>query len=224
MANIEDTRKLHLLADVALGTYSQEEQQPVPTMQEDHLPQDGQQPARATPRDNSPDDDEQSAQAPLSQGFTAINAATTTQTFALNNPQPPPPNTIASTGPPQGVTKKRSAARTTGFNKETGTGSLTSVCGRVTPAKGTTVAHRSEKNGNFRCPRCTGRFTRPRSVKDHFILCVGKYGNPAALRWFDHASLEKSRSWHLRKMEQDEEDEENDEEEDEDEEMQDEEQ
>ena len=73
---------------------------------------------------------------------------------------------------------------------------LTNVCGVVTPHKATPVANRSKQKGNFRCPRCNGRFTRPRSVKDHFIKCVSKYGNPSGLSWWDHATLEQSRDWY----------------------------
>ena len=73
---------------------------------------------------------------------------------------------------------------------------LTNVCGVVTPHKATPVANRSKQKEYFRCPRCNGRFTRPRSVKDHFIKCVNKYGNPSGLSWWDHATLEHSRDWH----------------------------
>ena len=74
---------------------------------------------------------------------------------------------------------------------------LTEVCGVVSPAKGGKPKAAGGRQGSYRCPRCNGRFTRPRSVKDHFIKCVGKYGNPAGLRWFDHRSLAASRDWHL---------------------------
>ena len=73
---------------------------------------------------------------------------------------------------------------------------LTKVCGVISPAKGTPTAGR-RRQGAYRCPRCNGRLTRPKSVKDHFIKCVEKYGNPAGLRWFDHQTLASSRDWHL---------------------------
>ena len=89
---------------------------------------------------------------------------------------------------------------------------LTEVCGVASPAKGGKPKAGRGRQGSYRCPRCNGRFTRPRSVKDHFIKCVRKYGNPSGLRWFDHRSLAGSRDWHLNhvpavKEEEDEEDE-----------------
>ena len=74
---------------------------------------------------------------------------------------------------------------------------LTEVCGVVSPAKGGKPTAGGGRQGSYRCPRCNGRFTRPRSVKDHFIKCVQKYGNPSGLSWFDHRSLEASKDWHL---------------------------
>ena len=74
---------------------------------------------------------------------------------------------------------------------------LTEVCGVVSPAKGGKPTVGGGRQGSYRCPRCNGRFTRPRSVKDHFIKCVRKYGNPSGLRWFDHRTLAGSRDWHL---------------------------
>ena len=74
---------------------------------------------------------------------------------------------------------------------------LTEVCGVVSPAKGGKPKPAGGKQGKYRCARCNGRFTRPRSVKDHFIKCVQKYGNPAGLSWFDHRTLAKSREWHF---------------------------
>lgn len=193
MAYIEDHRNLLLLADA--GTYVEE-----------------QQPIHATPHDNPPHDDEQPAHASPYHGFTAINSAAATGGLAPNSLPQPPHSTRASAGPPQRVTKRRAAPRTTGFNKETGSGLLTDACARVTPSKGTPVRHRSKAGGAFRCPRCQGRFTKPRSVKDHFIKCVDKYGNPAGLSWFDDPSLAKSKDWLLqhkpkREEEEDEEDE-----------------
>lgn len=161
---------------------------------------------RATPRDNSPHDDEQPAQASPYYGFTAINSTAATARLAPKNLRPSPHGITASTEPPQRVTKTKSAPRTTGFHKATGSGLLTNACARVTPSKGTPVPHRSKAGGSFRCPRCQGRFTRPRSVKDHFIKCADKYGNPAGLSWFDDPSLAKSKDWHLQHMPKEEED------------------
>ena len=100
---------------------------------------------------------------------------------------------------------------------------LTEVCGVVSPAKGGNPTAAGGRQGSYRCPRCKGRFTRPRSVKDHFKKCVEKYGNPAGLRWFDHQTLAGSREWHLSHVaaveeEEEEGDEEGDEEDEEDEE------
>ena len=232
MAHVQNNRNLHLLAAVALGTYVEEKQQPARTIPEEDLLREGQQPTHATPRDNSPHDDEQRAQASPYQGFAAINSAMATGRLAPNNPLPPshvftainsaspaarlasnnlrPPHhgMTASTGAPQRVTKRKATPRTTGFNQETGSGLLTAVCARVTPSKGTPVPHRSGAGGPFRCPRCHCRFTKPRSVKDHFIKCVNNYGNPAGLNWFDHPSLAKSKNWHLQHMPKEEEEEE----------------
>ena len=69
---------------------------------------------------------------------------------------------------------------------------FTDVCGIITPATGTPVPNISTTNAEYRCPRCRGHFTRPRSVKDHFIRCVRRYGNPTGLRWLDHPTLEGS--------------------------------
>lgn len=87
---------------------------------------------------------------------------------------------------------------------------LTRVCGITTPSKGTLVASKSKLKGKFRCPRCNGRFTRPRSVKDHFIKCVGKYGNPDGLSWWDHGTLADTKVWHLDHLPQAEEEEDDD--------------
>ena len=73
---------------------------------------------------------------------------------------------------------------------------LTDVCGIATPAQGTPVASVNKK-GNFRCPRCNGRYTRARTVKDHFITCVKKYGNPNGLSWWDHETLTGTKDWYF---------------------------
>ena len=95
---------------------------------------------------------------------------------------------------------------------------LTEVCGVVSPAKGGNPTAAGGRQGSYRCPRCKGRFTRPRSVKDHFKKCVEKYGNPSGLRWFDHQTLAGSREWHLSHVAAVEEEEEEGDEEEEDEE------
>ncbi len=182
MANTEDNSRLLLLADVALGNTA-----PVGSS-----PQAGQQPARPTTRANSARNNAQAAQVPPSGGLTAINSATATGEFILASLQSFSNKIPASMGPPQ-----RTPKRTTGFNRRTGEGMLTNVCGRVTPQKAAPVASVSKQNGPFRCPRCGGRFTRPRTVKDHFIKCVEKYGNPAGLSWWDHPSLQDTKNRHL---------------------------
>ena len=232
MANMEENRNLLLLADAALGTYSQE----------------GQEPAHTTPTDNPPHDDEQSAEVPagfhainsgartgqfaqvpgirgptainssattggsIPAGFTATNSAATAGEFPPTNSHPLSNGQPASTRPPQPATNqsRRHEPRTTGFNPKTGEGMLTRVCGITTPSKGTLVASKSKLKGKFRCPRCNGRFTRPRSVKDHFIKCVGKYGNPGGLSWWDHETLADTKAWHLDHLPQAEEEEEDD--------------
>ena len=114
------------------------------------------------------------------------------------NPHPLSYDLSASTGQSQQATSgSQRTGRTTGFNSNTGEGMLTEVCGVVSPAKGGKPKASRGRQGSYRCPRCNGRFTRPRSVKDHFISCVRKYGNPSGLKWFDHRSLAGSRDWHL---------------------------
>lgn len=137
----------------------------------------------------------------LNQGFTAINPRATNGGLSRINPRPLPgymPAAIGPSGGRQPIIKKsrKCKPRTTGFNRMTGEGMLTDVCNIATPAKGTPVAH-TNKNGRYRCARCKGHFTRTRTVKDHFIKCVNKYGNPNKLSWYDHPTLAKSKDWHL---------------------------
>ncbi|KAF6217490.1 hypothetical protein HO133_006828 [Letharia lupina] len=137
----------------------------------------------------------------LNQGFTAINPRATNGGLSRINPRPLPgymPAAIGPSGGRQPIIKKsrKCKPRTTGFNRKTGEGMLTEVCNIATPAKGTPVAH-TNKDGRYRCARCKGRFTRTRTVKDHFITCVNKYGNPNKLSWYDHPTLAKSKDWHL---------------------------
>ena len=250
MANMEGNRNLLLLADAALGTYSQEGQEPAHATTPGDLPRDEEQQVHTTPNDNSPHNDEQRAERPagfnaincgamttqvaqapairgstainssattggfVPAGFTATNSAATAGGFAPTNPHSLSNNLPASTRPPQPATNqsRRREPRTTGFNPTTGEGMLTHVCGIITPSKGTPVASKSKLNGKFRCPRCNGRFTRPRSVKDHFIKCIGKYGNPGGLSWWDHGTLADTKAWHLDHLPQAEEQEEDDDE------------
>lgn len=241
MANFEDNSKLHLLADVALGTYMQEGQQQADatTQQESSnggeqqaevttpqnsssdgeqqtdattpqepsgseeqqadatTPQDsssdGEQSAHATAAEIPSEDEDEEAQVPANQGLTAVNATAPRGKLTLNDPQPFSNSLSAAALPPPQVTSGSAGHAAPGFNRETGRGVLTSVCGIVTQSKGTAV--RGGGQGKYHCPRCNGGFTRPRSVKDHFIKCVEKYGNPNGHNWYDHHTLAKSREW-----------------------------
>ena len=82
MANTKANRNLFLLANVALGTYSLEEQQPNETTPEDHLPQEGQLAAHTASPNTSAHDDEQSAQVSPDQGPHAINTVAAAGKFA----------------------------------------------------------------------------------------------------------------------------------------------
>ena len=195
MANFEDDSKLHLLADVALGTYLQEGQQQADATTPQNSSRDGEQLAQATAPEIPSHDDEQEAQVPANQGLTAVNITAPPGKFTLNDPHPLSNSLSAAARPRQQVTTGRSRNGTSGFNRQTGQGALTNACGIVTPSKGTIAAARGGRQGRFCCPRCNGRFTRPRSVKDHFAKCVEKYGNPNGCRWFDHHTLAKSREW-----------------------------
>ncbi len=97
------------------------------------------------------------------------------------------------------MTTQKSKPRTTGFNRMTGEGVYTSMCGLVTRKifKSPIAKNKGPKAG-FHCPRCNGQFTRARSVKDHFIKCVGKYGSPQGLSWWDHPTLRGAKDWHLK--------------------------
>ena len=89
--------------------------------------------------------------------------------------------------------------RTTGFNRETGEGMLTSACGDRLPEIKKPVAGGSGK-GKYRCPRCLGRFTRPRNIKDHIVSCVRKQGNPQGFHWFDYQTLAATKKWLLNRL------------------------
>ena len=41
----------------------------------------------------------------------------------------------------------------------------------------------------YHCPRCDRRLSKRMYVKNYFLDCIGKHGNPDALRWNDHVSL-----------------------------------
>lgn len=112
MANMEENRNLLLLADAALGTYSQEGQEPAHATTPGDLPHDEVQPAHTTPTDNPPHDDEQSAEVPA--GFHAINSGARTGRFAQvpGIRGPTAINSSATTGGsiPAGFTATNSAA------------------------------------------------------------------------------------------------------------------
>ncbi len=114
------------------------------------------------------------------------------------------------------MSTQRSRTRTTGFNRTTGEGAYTSVCGLVTReiSKPPNAKNKGAKAG-FHCPRCNSQFTRPRSVKDHFITCVGKHGNPQGLSWWDHPTLQGAKDWHLKHMQETNEDDDEEDEDDE---------
>ena len=94
--------------------------------------------------------------------------------FRLSNPSQPP----------AGVAKKPR-------NPHHRTDGLTEVCGVFSPGRNGTPLRTSSKvaNANYYCPRCESSMTRPRSIKDHFLVCIGKYGNPDKLKYTDHASM-----------------------------------
>ena len=146
-------------------------------------------------------------QAASSQGFTPIDPAVLTGGFTPRMTRSRTRHAATPIGPSGGrqpVTKKwqKTKPRTTGFNRQTGEGIYTEVCGIVTPAKGKPKAVKKEtsEKSRYGCPRCKGRFTRARTVKDHFIRCVRDYGNPKGLCWYDHPTLSGSKDWALDQM------------------------
>lgn len=202
MAFTEDNRNLLFLANVALGAHSQAGQQPAPVV-----------PPRAIFGGNTLRQSEQpviSAPDGLAvardPGFTPINRRPRPRTLPhpppsqLTRPllQPPPAPTPILPMPSRNQRVKRSrkgkTSRTTGFNRETGEGMLTSACGNKTPQIKKPVVGGGGK-GEYRCPRCLGQFTRPRNVKDHFVSCVRKHGNPQGFHWFDHSTLAATKKW-----------------------------
>ena len=203
MAFTEDTTNLLMLADAALGAHSQEGQQPSPVV-----------PPQAFFGGNTARPVEQPVVSAPSgwavarnRGFTPINRRPPPRTAPrqlnrpllrpLHAPTPAPP--IPSRRQRVRKSRRRQPPRTTGFNKETGEGMLTGVCGIRSPETTKPVAG-GGGTGKYRCPRCHGQFTRSRSVKDHFTGCISKYGNPQGLHWFDDRTLASQKKWHLDHM------------------------
>ena len=206
MAFTEDTTNLLFLANVALGAYSQGGQQPAPVVppQADfggNTLRPGEQPVVSTPSGQAVARDRRSTPIsrrprPRTLPYPPSSQLTRPLLQPLHAPTPAPP--IPSRK--QRVKKsQKSKPRTTGFNQETGEGMLTSACGNRTPEIKEPVAGGSGK-GKYRCPRCLGRFTRPRNIKDHFVSCVRKYGNPQGFHWFDHQSLAATKKWLLNRL------------------------
>lgn len=188
--------------------YQEDEQQPAHTSGEgglfDYSSENEQQPTQTTQNADNPPSP---AQAASSQGFTPIDPAAITGGFTPRMTRSRTRHAATPIGPSGGrqpVTKKsqKSKPRTTGFNKNTGQGIYTDVCGVVTPAKGKLVPVRNKtgEKSRYGCPRCNGRFTRARTVKDHFIRCVRDYGNPKGVCWYDHPTLKGSKLWALDQM------------------------
>ena len=155
---------------------------------------------------NANSTDSSPAQAASSQGFTPIDPAAITGGFTPRMTRSRTRHAATPIGPSGGrhVTKKwqKTKPRTTGFNRQTGKGIFTDVCGVVTAAKGKPKASKKEtsEKSRYGCPRCNDLFTRARTVKDHFIKCVRKYGNPKGLCWYDHPTLSGSKGWALDQM------------------------
>ena len=72
-----------------------------------------------------------------------------------------------------------------------GTYSYTTVCGVYSGEKSSPEKNKTS-GGPYHCPRCDTQFTRPQSVKRHFVGCIAKTGNPDSLRWTDHPSLQRT--------------------------------
>ena len=126
--------------------------------------------------------------------FTSINP----RAHPRNTPAPEVPSRKRK-APTQKSKPQKAKPRTNSLKERAPQGALTNACGVVTPLKANPVA-KVNNNGDFCCPRCKGHFTRPKSVKDHFAKCVAKHGNPRGLRWFDHATLVKSRKHYENRM------------------------
>lgn len=69
----------------------------------------------------------------------------------------------------------------------------TKFCGVYSPEKVPPLANSQNADSPYQCPRCRNKFTRSGIVKKHFLRCITKHGNPDALRWNDHSSLQPLR-------------------------------
>ncbi|KAM0799222.1 hypothetical protein BDR22DRAFT_822531 [Usnea florida] len=67
----------------------------------------------------------------------------------------------------------------------------TKVCGVYSKEKSSPKKIKTS-GGSHHCPRCDTQFTRPQSVRRHFVGCIAKNGNPDSLRWTDHPSLQRT--------------------------------
>ncbi len=65
----------------------------------------------------------------------------------------------------------------------------TNFGGVSSPEKAPRVT-RKRHTGSYHCPRCDKKFCKRGAVKGHFSRCIVKLGNPKALRWDDHISLQ----------------------------------
>ena len=50
----------------------------------------------------------------------------------------------------------------------------------------------------YHCPRCDTKMASRRAIKQHFSRCIMKHGNPDALKWDDHASLQPLRQGEIK--------------------------
>ena len=60
-------------------------------------------------------------------------------------------------------------------------------------SSGSTAGGKDPIKCPFVCGLCGGRFTRRRTVKDHFPRCAVKNGNPRGLAWDSDPSCDKTR-------------------------------
>ena len=108
-------------------------------------------------------------------------------------PLTPTPTTYESLALPDRT--REYSARTRQRHAHARDGWYTDVCGVISPEKATAVKKENVGNGAFCCARCGSAFTRPKSVKDHFPGCVGRYGNPQGLRYTDHPSMAQTEAF-----------------------------
>ena len=87
-------------------------------------------------------------------------------------------------------------------NPHTREDGLTDVCGVFIPAPNQEPPQKysTADEAIFYCPRCNRNFTRERSVKDHFLICVSTYGNPKRLKYTDHPSMAAMERRRLKKL------------------------